>query len=251
MDWIDACCVGGSDRTDTDGKAATDRLLAEMERLRISKSLVRSRWSPYLASDAVNSQLFDDCSHSDTLLPVAEVTPEGGEQFLDRPHDAIDHYISRGAVAGTPRCQKNDYRLSSWCSGNLLTAMQNRRLPLMVWINDDLEYDQLFTLLGEHPDLPVLLQGVPRDGYQRSLFPLIKRFKNLYLVAWTRFSVHLGLEYMVDRFGHEQIVWGSSYPESEGGAGIAGITYAMISDEAEAAIAGGNMARLIGEIDHG
>ncbi len=250
MDWIDVCCRGGSDRDDTDGKVAADPLLAEMERLRISKSIVNSRWSPYLASDFVNIQILDDCDHSDSLLPVVEVTPEGGEDFLDRPQDAIDHYISRGASAGTPRCQKNGFTLSSWCSGDLLAAMQKRRLPLMVWINEDLGYEQLHTLLGEYPELPVLMQGEPRDGYRRQLFPLMELHKNLYMVAWTRFSVHLGLEYMVDRFGHEQIVWGSNYPESEGGAGITGITYAMISDEATAAIAGGNMTRLIGEIDH-
>jgi hypothetical protein len=251
MEWIDACCVAGSDRTEPDGEATAKRLLTEMERLRINKALVLSRWSPYLASDVVNVQLFDDCSHSDAMLAVPEVTPEGGEHFLDRPQDAIDDFISRGAVAGTPRCQKNDFTLSTWCSGNLLAAMQERRLPLMVWLNDDLNYEQLFSLLGEYTDLPILLQAVPRDGYQRRLFPLMERFSNLVMVCWTRFSLHLGLEYMVERLGHEQIVWGSNYPESEGGAGISGVTYADLSEEAISAIAGGNMIRLLEGVDHG
>ena len=251
MEWIDTCCLAGSDRGEPNGDATAKRLLTEMKRLRISKSLIHSRWSPQLASDAVNVQLFNDCSHSHAMLPVPEVTPEGGERFLDRPQEAIDDFISRGAVAGTPRCQKNDFTLSTWCSGKLLTAMQNRRLPLMPWLNEDAGYEQLFTLLGEYPELPILLQGVPRDGYQRRLFPLMERFDNLYLVYWTRFSVHLGLEYMLERLGHEQIVWGSNYPESEGGAGITGLTYAMVSDEARSAIAGGNMKRLIEGIEHG
>jgi len=251
MEWIDACCIAGTARDDTDGEAAAKRLLAEMERLRIARTLVVSRWMPSLATDAVNAQIFDDCAYSESLLPVVEVTPEGGEYFLDRPQDAIDDFIARGAAAGTPRCAKNAYPLSAWCAGKLLAAMQKRRLPLMVWLNEDIGYEQLFTLLGEYPELPVLLQGVPRDGYQRCLFPLMERFANLFLVYWTRFSVHLGLEYIVEHFGHEQVVWGSNYPESEGGAGITGLTYGLVSDEAKAAIAGGNMKRLLEEIDHG
>ena len=61
MEWIDTCCRAGSARDDTDGAATAQRLLAEMERLRIDKALIVSRWSSYLASDAVNVQLFDDC----------------------------------------------------------------------------------------------------------------------------------------------------------------------------------------------
>lgn len=61
MEWIDTCCRAGSARDETSSDAATQRLLAEMERLRIDKALIVSRWSSYLASDAVNVQLFDDC----------------------------------------------------------------------------------------------------------------------------------------------------------------------------------------------
>ena len=61
MEWIDTCCRAGSARDETSSDAATQRLLAEVERLRIDKALIVSRWSSYLASDAVNVQLFDDC----------------------------------------------------------------------------------------------------------------------------------------------------------------------------------------------
>jgi hypothetical protein len=61
VEWIDTCCRAGSARDETSSDAATQRLLAEMERLRIDKALIVSRWSSYLASDAVNVQLFDDC----------------------------------------------------------------------------------------------------------------------------------------------------------------------------------------------
>ena len=60
----------------------------------------------------------------------------------------------------------------------------------------------------------------------------------------------MGIEYLVKKIGPHQLVFGTRYPVSEGGSAIAGMTYADISSEDRAAIAGGNIQRLISEVNH-
>jgi predicted TIM-barrel fold metal-dependent hydrolase len=62
------------------------------------------------------------------------------------------------------------------------------------------------------------------------------------------YSVHEGLPELVANFGSGRFVWGSAYPEAEGGASVAILTYANIPDEARCAIAHGNIERLLAEV---
>ena len=78
------------------------------------------------------------------------------------------------------------------------------------------------------------------------MYPLLAGFRNLHVVCDAPHSVHLGIDYLVSRFGPDQLLWGTRYPLAEGGASITGLTYADISNDARAVIAGGNAQRLIG-----
>ncbi len=249
MQWIDASCTGGSARDHAAGTPTIDQLLAEMDRLNISSSLVMSAWSNIISPEHANVQLFEDLTPHDRLLPVPEVLPEGGEQFMDRQGDAISWMIEQGAVAGVARCKANTYVLTSWCAGELLEAMQAARLPLMVFYND-VEHDHLYHVLRDFPRLPILYHEVPRSGYNRIAYPLLKKFPQLHLVCDPPTFVLMGIEYLVKKIGPHQLVFGTRYPVSEGGSAIAGMTYADISSEDRAAIAGGNIQRLISEVNH-
>ena len=244
-EWIDASCRGGSARDHAAGTPTLAQLLQEMNRLRIRRALVTSAWFEVISPDVANQQLFEDLSAHDRLLPVPDVLPEGGERFLDRPADAIADLIELGAVAGQAR--GGLYPLTSWCAGEMLEAMQAARLPLMVR-HDEVLPDHLPAVLLDFPQLPVLLQEVPRLGYNRMVYPLLRQFSQLYMVCDAPTFVFRGIDYLVDRLGPDQLVWGTRFPLSEGGAAITGITYARIPGAAKAAIAGGNIKRLIEQV---
>ena len=250
MEWIDVSCKGGSACDHSAGTPTVAQLLTEMDRLHIARALVHSAWSEAIGPEDANEQLFEDLVPHDRLHPVAEVLPEGGERFLDRPGDAIADLIARGAVAGLARCKKNTFLLIGWCAGDMLEVMQAARLPLMVCV-EDIAPDHLYRLLQDFSDLPVILQEMPRTGYNRIVFPLLASFPRLHIVCDAPYSVHLGIDYLVNRFGPDQLLWGSRFPLSEGGAAITGLTYAGITDEDRAAIAGGNISRLMSEVRHG
>ena len=250
MEWIDVSCRGGSARDHAAGTPTISELLAEMARCRIAGALVTSAWSDVVSAEVANQQLLEDLSTHDTLHPVAEMLPEGGERFLDRQADAVAQLIADGAVSGVVRCRKNKHPLATWCAGKLLEAMSAARLPLMVRCGD-VDDDHLFGVLQDFPDLPVILSETPRVGYNRIAYPLMARFQNLYAVCDTPSFVHLGIEYMVGRFGAHRLLWGTRYPDTEGGAAITGITYADIPDQDRSAIAGGNIKRLMSEVRRG
>ncbi len=247
--WIDVCCRGGSARDHGAGTPTVDQLLAEMDRLHIDQSLVMSVWADVISPEHANVQLFDDLAPHNRLLPVVEVLPEGGERFLDRQADGVAWFANQGAVAGVMHCQRNSFVLAPWCSGQLLEAMQAVHLPLMVFYGD-VSHDHLFEVLCDFPRLPVIFHEVPRVGYNRIAYPLLKQFPQLYLVCDPPQYVHIGLEYLVDRIGFEQLLFGTRYPICEGGSAISGLMYASISDEAKQAISGGNILRLMREIRH-
>lgn len=247
--WIDVCCRGGSARDHAAGTPTVDQLLDEMDRLQIAQSLVMSVWADVISPEHANEQLLEDLALHDRLLPVPEVLPEGGEKFLDQQADGVSWLVEQGAVAGVMHCQRNSFVLAPWCSGDLLEAMQAVRLPLMVFYGD-VSHDHLFEVLRDFPRLPVILQEVPRVGYNRIAFPLLKRFSQLYMVCDPPNYVHVGLEYLVDLIGFDQLLFGTRYPICEGGAAISGVMYADISDAAKQAIAGGNIQRLMQEIRH-
>ncbi|MDP6777177.1 MAG: amidohydrolase family protein [Candidatus Latescibacteria bacterium] len=250
MEWIDVSCQAGTPRSPSSDEPNVERLVAEMDRLRIDRALVTSPWSDTIAPEYANQQLFNDLADHERLLPVPEVLPEGADGFLDRQTDAIADLIERGAVAAIAKCRKNKFTLATWCAGEMLEAMQAARLPLMV-SHDEVDPDHLHGVLSDFPGLPVILQEVPRVGYNRVVYPLLGKHPQFHKVCDPPQFVHLGIEYLVNRFGPDQLLWGTRFPISEGGAAITGITYADIPDDARAAVAGGNIRRLMDEVRHG
>ena len=247
MTWIDACCYGGSARDDADGSAAVARLLGELTRIGADGALVQSRWANVISPDYANQQLFDDLAGHASLIPAPEVTPEGGEAFIDRPADMVADLAKRGAGAAVVHPRQHGFLLSTWCAGDLLAALEARRLPLMVWINE-VEPEHLIEVCEAFPALPVIVQGVPRTGYQRTLYPLMKRYRQLRVVLAPPHSAHLGVEYLATHLDRSQLLWGTNYPAAEPGASIAGVMYAELDEATQAAVMGGNMKQLIEEV---
>ena len=53
---------------------------------------------------------------------------------------------------------------------------------------------------------------------------------------------------LCNRYGPLRWVWGSAYPEYEGGAGVAGLTYSGLNDGEMAMVAHGNIERVLAEV---
>jgi predicted TIM-barrel fold metal-dependent hydrolase len=222
-------------------------LQAEMTRLRIDAAIVRHRacleTAPYLGNDI----LMGEISGHAGLIPAWFVTPDGRE-----PDWSAARLVEQMAQAGVrfawtdPEAEMMS--LQPWCSGKLYAALQERRMPLLLPYNK-IKMDDLHMVLQAYPQLPVILFNVLRVGRNRFLEPLLEQHANLYLCFGPTFSVHNYFRDLCHRFGPQRWVWGSAYPEYEGGAGIAGLTYAGLTEDEMALVGHGNIERLLAEVE--
>lgn len=221
-------------------------LLAEMARLGVTGAIVRHRKAYEAGPVPGNRALWDEVRGYAELLPAPFVTPDGEEPAFD-PAVAIAQMRVAGAKVCWTDPRAEEFSLLPWCSGPLYEVLAARRMPLLLEY-DKTSADELFVILENFPELRLILLNVPRLGRNRLIYPLLQRFSNLWLCLSHTYSVHQGIEDLVRVFGPYRWVFGLGYPQAEGGAAIAGLTYARLSSEAQEAIAYGNIERLLGEV---
>ena len=221
-------------------------LLAEMARLGVTAAIVRHRAAYEAGPVNGNRILWEETRGWEQLWPAPFVTPDGEEPAFD-PSLAIAQMRAAGAKVCWTDPQAEGLSLLPWCAGPLYEVLQARRMPLLLEY-DKTSADELYVILENFPDLRLILLNVPRLGRNRLLYPLLQRFPNLWLCLSHTYSVHQGFEDLVRIFGPHRWVFGLGYPQAEGGAAIAGLTYARLSSEDQEAIAHGNIERLLGEV---
>ncbi len=221
-------------------------LLAEMARLGVTAALVRHRGAYEAGPANGNRALWEEVQGHEQLWPVPFVTPDGEGPAFD-PAITIAQMRAAGAKVCWTDPRAEEFSLLPWCSGPLYEVLQARRMPLLLEY-DKTSADELFVILESFPALRLILLNVPRLGRNRLVYPLLQRFPNLMLCLSHTYSVHEGFEDLVRVFGPYRWVFGLGYPQAEGGAAIAGLTYARLSTEAQEAIGYGNIERLLEEV---
>jgi predicted TIM-barrel fold metal-dependent hydrolase len=216
-------------------------LLAEMDYGGIAQALVHhtlaSQWSPREG----NAALLGEIEGQERLLPCFVALPSGTGEMAPPAEFAREVRDRHGAVRLFPR--DHSYAMATWSTGELFEALSAQGVPVLIDIGQT-DWAELARLLEDHPALNVVLL----DMYyrvDRYLYPLLERHPNLH-VETTTYQVHLGIEAACERFGHGRLVFGTNLPHLEVGGPVAQVMYADLPDEAKAAIAGGNLRRLLG-----
>jgi uncharacterized protein len=221
-------------------------LEAEMARLQISAAVVRHRVSLEVAGHYGNDVLRDEVAGKPHLLPVWFVTPDGREPHFD-PALTLAEMLAAGVRFAWTDPVVEDFSLRPWCCGQLYAALQEHRVPLLLDCGK-INLSELHEALTAYPRLRVVLLQVPRLGRNRNLEPLLALHPELYLCFAPAFSVHGYWPDLCRRYGPERWLWGSHYPDSEGGAAITGLTYSGLSHDEQQAVAHGNLERLLAEV---
>lgn len=221
-------------------------LQSELARLQISAAIVRHRQCLENFPHWGNAVLAREIAGQPNLISAVCLTPDGAPEDF-----ACERTFARALAAGmrvgwiSPK--EHMYSPRPWCTGPLYAACVAARLPLLLDYRQ-VSLDEVDEIMTAHPALRLVLLQVPRLGRHRALYALLGRHPGLHLCVSSAYSVHEGLPELVDKFGHARFVWGSNYPEAEGGASITLLTYANISDAAKSALAHGNIERLLAEV---
>lgn len=236
---------GGGVRGQT-GDFGADALLAEMDRLDIARALVRIAPDD-LVNDvpAANAELYAACADQPRLVPCPILVPNGGYD-MPSEEEQVAEAVEHGAGAAFLRPQADYWIPEEWVCGRLLRALEERRLPAYC-LAGRFTFEQTAALAGRHPELPVLLVGLPYRAH-RTLVPLLETFPNVRISIGSNYTVHDGVELLVAKAGADRLLFGTGLPDTEAAGAVAALMYAELDEAALRRIGSENMTRLLEEI---
>jgi predicted TIM-barrel fold metal-dependent hydrolase len=244
MDFFDCNCMVGRWGQPLPGQfhSAAD-LERELGRCGIARALVFHALAKELDPATGNSALARELSGRERLSPCWILMPHHTGE-MPAPAQLCDRMAQQGVKAARLFPQAHSYSLGEWCCGELLSALEQRGIPVFL-DHDQTNWSEVDALCAAHPGLPLTLLRVNYRAH-RSLYPLFERHPNLH-VEIGLFVAHNGIVDCARRYGARRLLFGSALPHFTPGGPIANIMYADVSDADKALIAGGNLRRLLGD----
>jgi predicted TIM-barrel fold metal-dependent hydrolase len=244
MDFFDCNCMIGRFGQPLPGQFHTaDDLERELDRCGIARALVFHALAKELDPAQGNEALTRDLAGRRRLVPCWVAMPaHTGE--MPHPDELCGRMAQAGVRAARLFPQMHSYSLSEWSSGELLAALEARRIPVFI-DHDQTNWDEVERICGAHPGLPLVLLR-PNYRVHRWLYPLLERHANLHIEIGI-YVAHNAIADCARRFGAQRMLYGSALPHYTPGGPIANIMYSDISESEKALIAGGNLRRLLGE----
>jgi hypothetical protein len=217
-----------------------------MQRLNIAKAIVRNNdcliTEPYFCNDI----LMKNIALSDDMIPAWFLTPDGRNPDYSIT-DVIKDMLNRKVRLAWTDPLAGKYTLQSWCCEEMLDALQQHLIPLLISVKG-VNLSDLHNVMTDFPRLRVILIDLPRTGRNVMIEALLKAHMKLNLCFSPSFSVHGGYKDLCSRYGEHRWIWGMGYPVSEGGAAITGLVYSGLTKQQLDAVAYGNIERLLSEV---
>jgi len=239
--WIGPCAGPAFARAES-----VDDLLVVLDDARTPEALVSHFASLHYDPAQGNELLLGSVESREGLWAAVVLTPDTrGELDAD---ECLKQMLNRKARAARLFPRSHSFGLQEWLSGPLLSAMERRRLPLILQHSEQ-GWAEIRSLCLAHPALPVLVEGTGKKILydNRVFYQLLADCPNFHLELHN-LTNYLGVEDIVSRFGADRLIYGSYAPVNEPAAAQMVVTHARVSDGAKKQIAGGNIRRLIAEV---
>jgi len=216
-----------------------EELLAEMDFCGIDRALVyhagQRSASPTVHNPRLLGQVADHgrLEGTWTILP-----PQTAEQPAAQP--LLQDMTDRGIRALRAFPDEHRYRLDGRTFGDLLDALAQRRIPLLVKLNAS----SLGELMSEFPRLTAVAVNQGPHSLERYLRPLVETYSNLHIET-SCYMVEGLIEEFCERYGPRRLLFGSGFPDNCSGAALLRLAQAEIDPEQKKMIAGENLRRLL------
>jgi len=144
--------------------------------------------------------------------------------------------------------KSHNFPLESFCVGSLCEWLIERRMPLFIW-HVELEWGQIYALAKKFSKLQIIIETQTQKilYHTRPLFGLMRDCSNV-SVELSNFAGAGFIEYAVEQFGAERLIFGSFMPVADPFVPMGMVIDAQISDSDKTLIAGDNIRRLIAEV---
>jgi hypothetical protein len=184
-----------------------------------------------------------------TLMPTWAILPPQTVEL-----GGVAEFIESMSQAGVRALWAfpTSYLLNGITFGPLFDAMVLRRIPLLV--NMDLlgatpgNWAALTALLTEFPDLRVIITLPTYLGFDRYFRPLIECFRGVHITT-SRYLLEGGVKSFCEHYGSRRLLFSSGFPDVQPGGSMLALLHAGLNEEDLTNIAGGNLFRLLGEVE--
>jgi len=150
--------------------------------------------------------------------------------------------------------QQYGFLLDEWCIDDLLGPLAERRVPLFICANgliggtgdkpDQTDWPGVVRLCRAFPELPVVVTEARILRTLRPMYQALEACPNLHIDLSALWLHHL-VEFMCREWGAERLLYGSGLPARDPGATLAQLAFSDICEADMAAVAGGNLRRLL------
>jgi len=135
--------------------------------------------------------------------------------------------------------------------GGLYDALVEKHIPLFLSMTESCGgisgWMLVEQVLATAPELTLVATDHGSWGDDRFFRPLLEAYGNLY-VDTSRYELDGGLAALCRRYGPERLLFGTGYPQMSMGGPILTLASADVPQEDKAAIAGGNLRRILGGV---
>jgi predicted TIM-barrel fold metal-dependent hydrolase len=233
---------GKSATGDSEFPELRDRL-AFMDRLGISLSLVWNTEARQNHALSSNQKLIDELARTPgakgRILPALAVSG-----LMQYERDGIAT-LKRQMLAGGTRALRFVNVFGRLTLGQLepvIRGVANLK-PFIIMRHDESKVEDVLEFTALFPEIPVVLTEV-MWGPCIIVFDLMRRRKNI-LVDNSWLHSYGAVEQVVEHFGAERLVFGTGY-KSHGGAAIAQLARAELTDKERQLVMHGNLERMLG-----
>jgi hypothetical protein len=249
MEFFDANCFIGTPAAGLLRPAPTaGSLLEQMDRSGIGRALVWHVAQRDCGAGTGNRLLTEAIApHPDRLTGVWSVLPQQTGE-MPEPEELCRRMAEAGVRALRAWPQQHRFLLRRESMGDLLEAMVEKHIPLMLSVPGTLSWEACYDLLADFPRLVCILADMRSWGTDRYFRPLVRSYPNCY-VSIDTYYLDGGIEAFVQDYGPDRMLFGTGFPGHEHGAMMLALRHAEVPEEARRAIAGGNLRRLLEEVD--
>lgn len=222
-----------------------DELQSEMQFCSISAAMVQYTQASLYEAALSNSRHLEALSTHAGLFPVWNVVPDFGATQRSNEVQIAD-VLEAGVRAVTLFPNTNGWAFYAKEAKDLIAKCAEAGIVLYLDVSELADWRDLEDLFAIHPKVKLILTGAKYDAARQTISALLA-FPNLH-ITMERFQIHYGIEQLCGMGLADQLLFGTNAPEASAGAHRAPIDYADVSEATRAAIAGGNLMRLLGDI---
>ena len=146
---------------------------------------------------------------------------------------------------------KHKYLLNGTTFGELFEEMIQRNIPLFVKRSESsgglAGWAMVESVLSEFPMLTMAVVGHGCWGEDRYFRPMIEKYEGMYIDT-SRYELDGGIADFCGIYGPNRMLFGTDFPHTEMGGAKMALMHADIPDDAKAAIASGNLWRILSEV---